>query len=177
MPSRSSMSTSPDSVARTGVPGPHLVCDLIAAPRITIPGVRDRLDSGMRAIIARQGMMFVATSDGSGVCDCTFRAGPPGFVRVLDEGKLVWPEYRGNGVLASAGNITENPHVGLLFPGFIEGRPDLYVNGLADLTDTRRCAPSTRSCPRTRYPAVARTCGSPCSSTRRTSPPPPVRRA
>ena len=89
----------------------------------------------MRAIIARQGMMFVATSDGFGVCDCTFRAGPPGFVRVLDECKLVWPEYRGNGVLASAGNITENPHVGLLFPGFIEGRPDLYVNGLADLTD------------------------------------------
>ena len=86
------MSTSPDSVARTGVPGPHLVCDLIAAPRITIPGVRDRLDNGMRAIIARQGMMFVATSDGSGVCDCTFRAGPPGFARVLDEGKLAWPE-------------------------------------------------------------------------------------
>ncbi len=95
----------------------------------------DRLDREMRALIAQQRMMFLATSDGSGRCQCSFRAGPPGFVRVPDERRLAWPEYRGNGVLSSAGNISENPHVGLLFPGLGAQPVRLHVNGLADLTD------------------------------------------
>jgi len=59
-------------------------------------------------------MMFIATSDADGECDASFLAGPPGFAAVLDERTLAWPEYRGNGVMAGAGNILENPHVGIL---------------------------------------------------------------
>jgi predicted pyridoxine 5'-phosphate oxidase superfamily flavin-nucleotide-binding protein len=57
----------------------------------------------------RMEMMFVATADEHGECDATLRAGSAGFVQVLDEGHLAYPEYRGNGVLASLGNISENP--------------------------------------------------------------------
>jgi uncharacterized protein len=93
--------------------------------------VLDRLNSRMRDFVGRTEMMFVATSDSRGECDCTFRAGPPGFVHVLDERRLAWPEYRGNGVMASAGNITENGHVGLLFVDFFRDVIGLHVNGTA----------------------------------------------
>src|SRR5256714_13033597 len=80
--------------------------------------VLDRLNERMREFVARQEMLFVSTSDMEGECDCTFRAGPPGFVQVLDDARLAWPEYRGNGVMASLGNIHETGRVGLLFVDF-----------------------------------------------------------
>jgi len=97
--------------------------------------VLDRLNERMREFVARQEMLFVATADGTGECDATFRAGPPGFVRVLSERRLAWPEYRGNGVLASLGNLTENAHVGLLFVDFFRDVIGLHVNGSATIVD------------------------------------------
>jgi uncharacterized protein len=109
-------------------------------------GTRDRADAftarqalrhlndRMRSFIGRQDMMFVATADAKGSCDNTFRAGPPGFVRVLDSEHISWPEYRGNGVMASLGNITENGHVGLLFIDF-QDVIGLHVNGTAEIVE------------------------------------------
>jgi uncharacterized protein len=91
----------------------------------------DHLNDRMRAFIARQTMMFLATSDAHGNCDNTFRSGPAGFVHVLGGRMLTWPEYRGNGVMASLGNIVENPHVGLLFVDFFDDGVGLHVNGRA----------------------------------------------
>ncbi|MEU9479474.1 pyridoxamine 5'-phosphate oxidase family protein [Streptomyces sp. NPDC048191] len=93
--------------------------------------VLDRLNPRMREFAARQEMFFLATSDRHGECDNTFRAGPPGFVQVLDDRTLAYPEYRGNGVLASLGNIQENPHVGILMIDFLRDRIGLHVNGRA----------------------------------------------
>jgi predicted pyridoxine 5'-phosphate oxidase superfamily flavin-nucleotide-binding protein len=87
----------------------------------------------MRAFIARQEMFFLSTADSHGECDGSFRAGEAGFVHVLNERRLVYPEYRGNGVLASLGNISENPHAGLLFIDFIRDKIGLHVNGAARL--------------------------------------------
>jgi predicted pyridoxine 5'-phosphate oxidase superfamily flavin-nucleotide-binding protein len=104
--------------------------------------VLDHLNDRMREFIARQEMMFVATSDAHGACDSTLRAGPAGFVCVLDRRRLAWPEYRGNGVLASRGNMLVNPHVGLLFVDFLQDVVGLHVNGRATLVDDagmRRC--------------------------------------
>ncbi|MGW1915824.1 pyridoxamine 5'-phosphate oxidase family protein [Streptomyces sp. NPDC002076] len=93
--------------------------------------VLDRLNPRMREFVARQEMFFLATSDRHGECDNTFRAGPPGFVQVFDDRTLAYPEYRGNGVLASLGNIQENPHVGILMIDFLRDRIGLHVNGRA----------------------------------------------
>ncbi|MEU6080330.1 pyridoxamine 5'-phosphate oxidase family protein [Streptomyces sp. NPDC047108] len=93
--------------------------------------VLDRLNERMRDFAGRQEMFFLATADRHGECDSTFRAGPPGFLQVLDEKTLVYPEYRGNGVLASLGNIEENPHVGMLMIDFLRDRIGLHVNGRA----------------------------------------------
>ncbi|MDI5961935.1 pyridoxamine 5'-phosphate oxidase family protein [Streptomyces sp. SL13] len=95
--------------------------------------VRDRLNTRMREFVARQEMFFLSTSDAGGECDSSLRAGPPGFVLVLDDRTLAYPEYRGNGVMASLGNIKENPHVGLLLVDFGRDRIGLHVNGRARL--------------------------------------------
>jgi predicted pyridoxine 5'-phosphate oxidase superfamily flavin-nucleotide-binding protein len=89
------------------------------------------LNPQMRTFIARQEMFFLSTADRDGECDVSFRAGEAGFVQILNEKFLVYPEYRGNGVLASLGNIAENPHAGLLFIDFMRDKIGLHVNGLA----------------------------------------------
>jgi predicted pyridoxine 5'-phosphate oxidase superfamily flavin-nucleotide-binding protein len=93
--------------------------------------VLDHLNSTMREFVARQQMLFISTADGNGECDCSFRAGEPGFVVPLDERTVVYPELRGNGVYASLGNIAENPHVGLLFVDFFQDLVGLHINGRA----------------------------------------------
>ena len=97
--------------------------------------VLDHLNDHMQTFIGRMEWAFVATADGSGEADCSFRAGPPGFVRVLGERVLVYPEYRGNGVMASLGNIAENAHIGLLFIDFCGDGIGLHVNGRATIVE------------------------------------------
>ena len=97
--------------------------------------MRNHLNERMVKLIDRQEMMFIATADANGECDSSFRAGPPGFVVVLDDKTLIYPEYRGNGVYASLGNISENPHVGILFVDFFDSTIGLHVNGKAKMVD------------------------------------------
>ncbi|NJP68906.1 pyridoxamine 5'-phosphate oxidase family protein [Streptomyces spiramenti] len=106
-----------------------------AARRFHAEQVVGRLNRRMREFVARQEMFFLATSDRFGECHSTLRAGPPGFLRALDEQTLVYPEYRGSGVHASLGNIAENPHAGLLLLDFERARIGLHVNGRAHLVD------------------------------------------
>jgi hypothetical protein len=93
--------------------------------------VLDYLNPLMCEFIESQEMMFIATADEHGECDCSFRAGHPGFVHVLNQKTLAYPEYQGNGVMASVGNITENAHVGLIFIDFLRSTVGLHVNGTA----------------------------------------------
>jgi predicted pyridoxine 5'-phosphate oxidase superfamily flavin-nucleotide-binding protein len=89
----------------------------------------DCLTPSMREFIGRMEMAFIATSDAAGECDCSFRAGPPGFFRVIDDRTIAYPEYRGNGVMASLGNMLQNPQIGLLFVDFERDLIGLHVNG------------------------------------------------
>ncbi|MEV5240869.1 pyridoxamine 5'-phosphate oxidase family protein [Streptomyces cinnamoneus] len=106
--------------------------------------VRRHLTPEMQDFIGRRTMVFLATADSHGECDASFRAGPPGFVHVIDAHTLAYPEFRGNGVLASAGNMVENPHLGMLFVDFTHHHVGLHVNGTAHLyhdADLRRIRP------------------------------------
>lgn len=91
-----------------------------------------RLSDKMVDLIRRQEMVFLATSDAKGNCDCSPRFGSSGFVLVLNDETLAYPEFRGNGVFASLGNILENPHVGLIFLDFFDTTVGLHVNGVAN---------------------------------------------
>jgi predicted pyridoxine 5'-phosphate oxidase superfamily flavin-nucleotide-binding protein len=77
---------------------------------------------------------FLATSNANGQCDCSFKGGGPGLVRMLDCRTLAFPDFSGNDLFMSLGNILENPHVGLLFIDFADGAR-LRVNGRAAIHD------------------------------------------
>lgn len=126
-------------VERPGSAGEHaLQCAYgtqARADRFYTDQLRDRLLPAMREFVGRADMVFVATADGAGECDSSFRAGPAGFVLVIDDRTLAYPEYRGNGVHASLGNIAENAHIGLLFVDFVDHLIGLHVNGGARVVD------------------------------------------
>lgn len=125
----------PAAMRRPGSDGEHALQRRLGtvhrAERFYDEQVLDRLNDRMREFVGRQEMFFLATSDRHGECDSTFRAGPPGFLRVFDDKTLAYPEYRGNGVLASLGNIEENPHLGILLIDFMRDRIGLHINGRA----------------------------------------------
>ena len=100
----------------------------------------DELNEVMKWFISEREMMFISTADGRGNCDSSFRAGGPGFVRVINEKTLIYPEYKGNGVMASLGNIVENPHIGLLFIDFEENQIGLHVNDKASILEKHELA-------------------------------------
>jgi predicted pyridoxine 5'-phosphate oxidase superfamily flavin-nucleotide-binding protein len=83
-----------------------------------------------RAFITSRSMMFVATADAQGHPECSYKGGLPGFVQVLDDRTLAFPDYDGNGKYRSWGNVLVNPAVGLLFLDF-EAPRRLRVNGSA----------------------------------------------
>lgn len=76
---------------------------------------------------------FLATADDHGRPDCSFKGGAPGFVRVVGPSELAFPDYDGNGMFKSLGNLAVNPHVALLFIA-MHGQPRrLRVNGEASI--------------------------------------------
>jgi uncharacterized protein len=66
-------------------------------------------------------MFFLATADAEGRPTCSYQGGEPGFVRVLDASTLAFPNYDGNAMYLSAGNMLVNPDVGMLFIDFERG--------------------------------------------------------
>lgn len=102
------------------------------ADRLDEVVVRSAFSDDDRAFIGRSAMFFIATADVAGHPDCSYKGGLPGFVQVLDERTLAIPDYDGNGMYRSWGNVRVNPHVGLLFLDFEQPRR-LRVNGSASI--------------------------------------------
>ena len=94
---------------------------------------RDRFRDEDKALIESVGFFFLATADAEGRPDCSFKGGPPGFVRVFAPDLLVFPDYDGNGMFKSLGNIKANPQVALLFMTMTDKPQRLRVNGRATL--------------------------------------------
>jgi uncharacterized protein len=106
------------------------------ADRIEERLMRSTIGDEERAFIERMDMFFLATADADGRPQCSYKGGDPGFVRVLDDRTLAFPSYDGNGMFLSIGNVTVNPHVGLLFVDFRARRPTrLRLNGIASIDE------------------------------------------
>jgi uncharacterized protein len=95
---------------------------------------RPEIDEADRRFIESCDMVFIATADAEGRPNCSYKGGEPGFVRVLDERTIAWPNYDGNGMYLSMGNLLVNPNVGLLFIHF-EERRRLRLNGIASIAE------------------------------------------
>jgi uncharacterized protein len=87
-----------------------------------------------RAFIESAIYFFLATADADGRPDCSFKGGMPGFVRVTGPSELAFPDYDGNGMFKSLGNLLVNPHVGMLFIDMHERPRRLRVNGTATVS-------------------------------------------
>jgi PPOX class probable FMN-dependent enzyme len=75
----------------------------------------------------------LSTSDSQGRCDASPRGGPSGFIKVLDEHTLAFPDLSGNRLIDSLSNIVENPNIGMLImtPGHDE---TIRVDGTAQIS-------------------------------------------
>ena len=109
------------------------------ADRLEEHRLRRRFNDADRALIETAPFFFLATASESSV-DCSFKGGEPGFVRIVSETELVWPDYDGNRMYRSLGNIEQTSRVGLLFLSFEGGRFDgsaarLRINGRARVVD------------------------------------------
>jgi len=102
------------------------------ADRIDERLIRDTIGESDRAFIEAADCFFLATADGDGRPDCSYKGGDPGFVHVIDERTIAFPNYDGNGMYLSMGNITVNPSVGLLFIDFERGHR-MRLNGDASI--------------------------------------------
>ena len=102
------------------------------ADSIELRNVRTTIDESDRAFIERADMFFLATADELGRPNCSYKGGDPGFVRVIDERTVAFPNYDGNGMYLSMGNLLVNPNVGLLFIDF-EHRRRMRLNGTASI--------------------------------------------
>jgi predicted pyridoxine 5'-phosphate oxidase superfamily flavin-nucleotide-binding protein len=103
------------------------------ADRLNQVTVRTAFTEEDCAFIQRCAMFFIATADAQGQPDCSYKGGLPGFVRVLGERTLAIPDYDGNGMYRTWGNVLANPQVGLLFIDFEQPRR-IRVNGRAEVS-------------------------------------------
>ncbi|MFF3649719.1 pyridoxamine 5'-phosphate oxidase family protein [Streptomyces sp. NPDC002181] len=78
------------------------------------------LTPGQERAVRAADTFFVATTAGNGV-DASHRGGMPGFVEVLSPVELCWPDYAGNAMFLTLGNLAADPRAGLLFPDWESG--------------------------------------------------------
>lgn len=91
------------------------------------------IDELAARFIAASPFVVLSTASAEGRCDVSPRGGPAGFVKVIDEHRIVLPDLNGNNLLDSMENVVDNPHAGLIF--MVPGRDEtLRVNGAAYLS-------------------------------------------
>ncbi|GAA2435774.1 pyridoxamine 5'-phosphate oxidase family protein [Mycolicibacterium llatzerense] len=92
----------------------------------------DVLDERLQRIVARADTFFIGSADPEGNADASHRGGNPGFLQVLSPNRLRWPDYRGNSMFMTLGNINANPRCGLLIPDWDTGTT-LQLTGTAEI--------------------------------------------
>jgi uncharacterized protein len=106
--------------------------------------IGSQLDDRMRQFIESRQFFFLATADSAGNCDCSFKGSQPAeggaltkAVSVLNPQLLLFPDYAGNKLFNSLGNLLQNPHAGLIFMSFSQ-QLRLRVNGCAKILEYPR---------------------------------------
>jgi predicted pyridoxine 5'-phosphate oxidase superfamily flavin-nucleotide-binding protein len=91
----------------------------------------DELEAEHVARIAGADTFVLGTTHPTRGADTSHRGGPSGFVRV-EAGGLWWPDYPGNNLFNSMGNLVEDPAAALLFVDFAAGST-LQLSGRAEV--------------------------------------------
>lgn len=106
------------------LPEPRLISD---SPQLPQPAVE---------LLNRADCFFMSSSHKEVDMDTNIRGGSPGFVRVLSNDPngavFVYPEYSGNRLYQTLGNLRTNPRAGYVFPDFQTGDA-LYITGKTEV--------------------------------------------
>jgi predicted pyridoxine 5'-phosphate oxidase superfamily flavin-nucleotide-binding protein len=105
-------------------------------PAPSAPRVATSLDARQRGWIAAADTLFIASFHPEGGADASHRGGRPGFVRILAPDRLAFPDYPGNAMFNTLGNLVEYPRAGLLFVDFTSGDV-LQLAGTARVEEDR----------------------------------------
>lgn len=105
---------------------------VVSAPDIHVRHHGDALDARTQQIIAAADTFFIGSADTEGNADASHRGGNPGFLQVLSPHRLRWPDYRGNSMFMTLGNISANPRAGLLISDWDTGTT-LQLTGTAEI--------------------------------------------
>ncbi|KAF2794179.1 oxidoreductase-like protein [Melanomma pulvis-pyrius CBS 109.77] len=89
------------------------------------------LSAEAKDLISKADMFFLSSSTPEDM-DTNHRGGPPGFVRILSDTEIIYPEYSGNRLYQTLGNLQMNPRVGITFPDYETGNV-LYMTGTAEI--------------------------------------------
>ncbi|NEW39370.1 pyridoxamine 5'-phosphate oxidase family protein [Nocardia cyriacigeorgica] len=103
------------------------------------------LDAQQRSAIAAADTFFLASADTEGNADASHRGGNPGFLEMLSPTRLRWPDYRGNSMFMTLGNIAVNPRCGILVPNWSTGGC-LQLTGTAELVWAPRAEAADGQC-------------------------------
>ena len=103
---------------------------VLAAPLAADARHSTRLDATDQAMIAASDTFFLGTSHPIRGSDASHRGGPAGFVRVDSSKRLWWPDYPGNNMFNSFGNLAVDDEAALLFIDFRSGTT-LHLSGTA----------------------------------------------
>jgi len=90
------------------------------------------LSESQQQLISRADTFFIATDHPERGADVSHKGGNPGFVRIVDARRIAFPDYNGNSMFNTLGNLTVNPHAGLLFIDFDSG-VTLQLSGRASI--------------------------------------------
>lgn len=117
-----------------------------SAPVLRRPGIFTALTDPHCALIARSDTFFIATQHPESGADASHRGGHPGFVVVRDDRALAWPDYRGNNLFNTLGNLESDARTGLLFIDFDSGASvQLTGRATAEFGDPSSFSPTGRS--------------------------------
>ena len=106
--------------------------DFGAPSERAVKKLKGHLTPWVQEFVRHAPFVVMATADADGRCDASPKGGKPGFVKVLDETRLLLPDVAGNKLFQSYQNLDANPYVGLIF--FIPGLNDtVRVNGRASI--------------------------------------------
>lgn len=105
------------------------------ADRLETVNLREAFTDRDRELIAAAPMFFLATVDPDGFPDVSYKGGMPGFVRVVDDRTLAFPDYDGNGMFKSLGNVAVTGRVALVFVRWDEAPKKLRLQGTASVHD------------------------------------------
>ena len=86
------------------------------------PTSASRLDELDRSQLEHADTAFLASHSEAHGTDPTHRGGPPGFITVVDDTTIEMPDYIGNGMYQTLGNLVLDDRIGFMILDFTSGR-------------------------------------------------------